>query len=50
MELRVSCVNLGFENLSVRTKEGGENIEGLSQDMSSIEEAGQGEGSSSTRN
>ena len=44
MELRVSGVNLGFENPSVRMEEGGENLESVLQDMPSNDEAGEGEG------
>ena len=50
MELRVSGVNIVFENLSMRMDEGGENLEGVLQYMPSNEEAGQGEGLTSTSN
>ena len=50
IELSVSSINLGFENPSMRMEEGEENPEGVLQDMSSNEEVGQGEGSTSTSN
>ena len=50
MELCVSRVNHGFEHPCVRMEEGGENLEGLLQDMPSNEEAGQGKESTSTSN
>ena len=37
MNLRFLGVNLGFENPSVRMEEGGENLEGVLQDMPSNE-------------
>ena len=43
MKLHVSGVNLGFEIPSVRMEEGGENLEVVLQDMTSNEEASQGE-------
>ena len=50
MELYVLGVNLGFENPSARTEEVQANIEGVLQDLSSNEEAGQGEGLTSMSN
>ena len=50
MELCVSGVNLGFDNPSMIMEEDGDNIEGVLRDMPSNEEAGQGEGLSSTSN
>ena len=50
MELHVSGVNLGFDIPNIRMEEGGDNLEGVFQDMPSNEEAGQVEGSTSTRN
>ena len=50
MELRVSSVNLGFENRSIKMEEGGENSEGVRQDRPSNEEEGQVEGLTSTSN
>ena len=50
MELCVSGVNLGFDNPSMSMEEDGDNLEGVLQDMPSNEEAGQGEGSTSTSN
>ena len=44
MKLPISGVNLEFEIPSVRMEEGGENLEGVLQDMTSNEEASQGEG------
>ena len=43
MELCVSGVNLRFNNPNMRMEEGGDNLEGVFQDMPS-NEAGQGEG------
>ena len=50
MELCVSGVNLGFDNPSMSMEEDGDNLEGVLRDMPSNEEAGQGEGSTSTSN
>ena len=50
MELRVLGVNLRFDNINMRMEEGGDNLEGMFQDMSSNEEGGQGEGSTLTSN
>ena len=50
MELRISGENLGFNNLSMRMEEYGDNLEGVLRDMPSNEEADQGEGSMSTSN
>ena len=44
IDLRILGVNLGFENPSARTKKGGENLEGVLQNVPSNEEASQGEG------
>ena len=38
MELGVLGINLGFENLAMRMKEGGENLESVLQDMPSNKE------------
>ena len=50
MELRVSGVNLGFDDPNMMMEESGDNLERVFQDMPSNEEAGQGEGSISTSN
>ena len=49
-EFCVSSVNFGFENLSDSMEDGEANIQGVLQDMPSIEKLGQSLGSTSTSN
>ena len=46
----VVSVDLGFENLRERMEDGGENIEGVLQDVPSNEEVGQNQGLTLTSN